>query len=144
MKLDKVRFATLISYISRCAGVTFSVSEIVEIDDIIDMPIPEPEPVRVSADDINMMMELMSNGNRKIDAIKLHRQMTGYALKESKDAVEKYWPITRRIADALGTEETGEALVEVARNAHKAERELASQYNEPASLGDIQNSIFKR
>jgi ribosomal protein L14 len=30
------------------------------------------------------------------------------------------------IQDALGTEESGEALVEVARNAHKAELELAA------------------
>lgn len=35
----------------------------------------------------------------------------------------------KRIQDALGTEETGEALIEVARNAHKAEMELASTYN---------------
>jgi hypothetical protein len=31
------------------------------------------------------------------------------------------------IQDALGTEESGQALVEVARNAHKAEQELAAQ-----------------
>jgi hypothetical protein len=36
------------------------------------------------------------------------------------------------IQDALGTAETGDALVEVARNAHRAERELASQYNDDA------------
>jgi hypothetical protein len=34
-----------------------------------------------------------------------------------------------RIMDALGTDETGEALIEVARNAHRAEMELASHYN---------------
>ncbi len=31
-----------------------------------------------------------------------------------------------RIQSALGTEETGDALVEVARNAHRAEQKLAS------------------
>jgi hypothetical protein len=35
-----------------------------------------------------------------------------------------------RIKDALGTDEDGEALVEVARNAHRAEMELASHYND--------------
>lgn len=35
----------------------------------------------------------------------------------------------KRIQDALGTEETGEALIEVARNAHRCELELASYYN---------------
>lgn len=33
-----------------------------------------------------------------------------------------------RIKAALGTEEAGEALIEVARNAHKAEMQLASVY----------------
>lgn len=37
--------------------------------------------------------------------------------------------IIKRIQDALGTQETGEALIEVASNAHKAEMELASTYN---------------
>lgn len=32
----------------------------------------------------------------------------------------------KRVADALGTEERGDALVEVARNAHAAEQELAA------------------
>lgn len=36
--------------------------------------------------------------------------------------------LIKRIQDALGTEETGEALIEVARNAHRAELELASTY----------------
>jgi hypothetical protein len=37
-----------------------------------------------------------------------------------------YAEFVKSIQDALGTEEEGEALVEVARNAHKAEMELAS------------------
>lgn len=37
--------------------------------------------------------------------------------------------LIKRIQDALGTAETGEALIEVARNAHRAELELASTYN---------------
>ena len=40
-------------------------------------------------------MRLMVAGNQKIEAIKTHRAITGFGLKESKDAVEKYWqPIT--------------------------------------------------
>jgi hypothetical protein len=37
--------------------------------------------------------------------------------------------LIKRIQDALGTAETGEALIEVARNAHKCEMELASMHN---------------
>lgn len=36
--------------------------------------------------------------------------------------------LIQRIKDALGTEENGEALVEVARNAHRAEMELVIIY----------------
>lgn len=91
MKLDKVRFATLIGYISRAAGVTFSVSEIVEIDDIIDIPVPTPETVKCNPEQLHTLMALMHNSTYKIEAIKQHRMMTGYGLKESKDIVEKYW-----------------------------------------------------
>jgi hypothetical protein len=37
--------------------------------------------------------------------------------------------LIKRIKDALGTNEDGEALIEVARNAHKCEIELAFSYN---------------
>ena len=37
--------------------------------------------------------------------------------------------LIKAIQDALGTSENGEALIEVARNAHRAEMELASTYN---------------
>jgi len=56
--------------------------------------------------------------------------------------VEKYWPNTaviNRIKDALGTAEDGLALVEVARNTHRAERELASMTN--AKIGGVENSM---
>lgn len=36
----------------------------------------------------------------------------------------------KRIQDALGTAEEGEALIEVVRNAHKAEQELAIIFKE--------------
>lgn len=40
--------------------------------------------------------------------------------------IRRYRQRLRDIQDALNTNEDGEALVEVARNAHKAEMELAS------------------
>lgn len=50
---------------------------------------------------------------------------------EDKIRYEKlrYENLVKHIQDALGTAETGNALIEVARNAHKAEMELASYYN---------------
>lgn len=35
-------------------------------------------------------------------------------------------PMLEAIRDALGTEETGDGLIEVARNAHRAEQKLAA------------------
>jgi hypothetical protein len=41
-------------------------------------------------------------------------------------AFDRDTKLIKSIQDALGTAETGEALVEVARNAHRAEQELAA------------------
>jgi hypothetical protein len=48
-------------------------------------------------------------------------------LQRTTTAAHQALALIRSIKDALGTEETGEALVEVARNSHKAEMELAAQ-----------------
>jgi ribosomal protein L7/L12 len=144
MKLDKVRFATLIGFISRTAGVTFSISEIVEIDDIIDMPIPEAQKVQADPVELNTLMGLMNEGALKIGAIKSYRTLTGMGLKESKDAVERYWgdspeaKLLARIRQALGTNADGNELVAVAKAAYRNGEELASYHNdEGATLGDI-------
>lgn len=139
MKLDKIRFAQVVAFIGR----QFDTAELSELDNLIDISIPDPVPSYPDASDINNLMKLMADGKEKISAIKLHRKLTGYGLKESKDEVEKYWPnqnwheYFKNIQDALGTAETGADLIVVARNAHRAEQELASQHNEPTTLGDI-------
>jgi len=144
MKMDKIRFAQLVNFLSRHGMYELSLTEMQELDDIVQIDIPAPVNNYPDADDINRLMALMTEGTQKIEAIKLHRKLSGCGLKESKDMVEKYWPNTaviNRIKDALGTAEDGLALVEVARNAHRAERELASMTNAKdsmsASLGDI-------
>lgn len=89
MKLDKIRFATLIGYLSRISGQTFAVDEIVEIDGIIDVPVPEPV---VSPSRIDELLTCMITANEAgfIPAIKAYRSLTGSGLKESKEAIEKY------------------------------------------------------
>jgi hypothetical protein len=44
----------------------------------------------------------------------------------TNEALDKALDLRHRIQSALGTEETGEALIDVARNALKAEMELAA------------------
>ena len=91
MKLDKIKFAKVVSWISRMTnGLEFSEEDLRELDDIVQFDTP-PVPA-MNATDLHVLMALMQEGTRKIEAIKQHRMMTGYGLKESKDAVEKYWP----------------------------------------------------
>ncbi len=91
MKLDKLRFATLIGYLSIIANQTFAVGEISEIDEIIDIAVPEVPAGRADAYQLDKLMALMAQGTQKIEAIKQYRMLTGFGLKESKDAVERYW-----------------------------------------------------
>ncbi len=120
MKLGKHDFAKLIAYIQKIMVTKDNLSsyEIEDIDDMIDFNVPQPDPViiRPSNDDVDKLLMLMQEGTRKIEAIKMHRTITGYGLKESKDAVEKYW---------------------VSKGHYDPTSPVASQ---PATLGDILHS----
>lgn len=90
MKLDKIKFANLISYLSSFNRL--DVDQIERIDDLIDVEVPMPiEHHYPKNDDVDRLMALMAEGTSKTEAIKIHRILTGLGLKESKDAVEKYW-----------------------------------------------------
>lgn len=65
------------------------IEEIIEAEKPRD--VPPAEPPRCDGKLLEQLMFEMQQGLRKIDAIRLHRQLTGYDLKESKDIVEKYW-----------------------------------------------------
>jgi hypothetical protein len=89
MKLDKMTFARVIAH---CVsnGMSSGEYEVTELDNIIDISV-EQERVYPCNAHIDDLMRLMVEGQRKIEAIKVHRAITGFGLKESKDAVEKYW-----------------------------------------------------
>lgn len=91
MKLDKIKFAKLIHYITECGWN----GDVNHVDELIDIDVT---PVEVSgkADPalIDELMRAIHNGE-KISAIKAYRSMTGFGLKEAKDAVEKYWKPAR-------------------------------------------------
>jgi len=91
MKLDKIAFAQVISYISSSVG-SMSSYTIEELDKMIDVVVPLPEPApKASCTDVDILLALMKEGTKKIEAIKAYRTLTGAGLKESKDAVERYW-----------------------------------------------------
>lgn len=87
MKLDKIRFARLISFISHAVG-ELQREDIEEIDCIIDVDVPETS--KASCEAVDELLKQIAL-NERIPAIKAYRNLTGAGLKESKDAVEKYW-----------------------------------------------------
>lgn len=91
MKLDRIKFATLISFITYRAKFTLSQDDITEIDTITEMNV-EPVEVPGKADPakLNELMRAIHAGEM-IAAIKAYRDMTSCSLKEVKDAVEKDW-----------------------------------------------------
>jgi len=99
MKLDKIRFARLISVISRITGYPLPVEDIEAIDHIVTVDMPQPEAVYPMTSEINNLMLHMANGTQKIEAIKTYRTLTGLGLKESTDAVEKYWQPANDMSD---------------------------------------------
>lgn len=91
MKLAKLKFARLIGIITDITARTLSEDEIDAIDHIIDIDVtPIEVPGKADPADLDELMRAIHNGE-KIAAIKAYRTMTGYGLKEAKDAVEKYW-----------------------------------------------------
>jgi ribosomal protein L7/L12 len=91
MKMDRLKFAALISYITalRNDGGTLQDYEIERIDNMTKLPVGEP--VRVPCVEVDNLLRAIKD-NKKIEAIKAYRTLTGAGLKESKDAVEgNYW-----------------------------------------------------
>jgi ribosomal L7/L12-like protein len=93
MKLDKMTFAHVIAH---CVsnGMSAGEYEITVLDRLIDIEVPEQvaEQIYPKNENVERLMMLMVEGTRKIDAIREHRAITGMGLKESKEAVERYWP----------------------------------------------------
>lgn len=89
MKLDRIAFATLLNWMGR-RGLQLDKGDIEDIDNLIDVQAPEAQQKPFNIADLSAMMLAMRNG-QKIEAIKAHRSMTGYGLKDSKDWVEEYW-----------------------------------------------------
>lgn len=87
MKLDKIRFAMLVSWISRRGAVELNAGDCSELDNLIDVPM---DVEFTSVEKVDDLLKSISEG-RKIDAIKAYRALTGSGLKESKDTVEMFW-----------------------------------------------------
>ena len=92
MKLDRIKFAKLVGWLSYRFNIeVHDYDDLATLDQLTEVNV-EPIEVPGKADPamINELMRAIHAGE-KISAIKAYRSLTGYGLKESKDAVEKYW-----------------------------------------------------
>jgi hypothetical protein len=87
--MNKLHFAKLVAFIASQSGQAMDDWVLEQLSQLTTMP-PVASKIVCDVDALYQMMEAMQQG-RKIDAIKAHQALTGYGLKESKDAVEKYW-----------------------------------------------------
>ncbi len=95
MKLDKMTFAKLVAHcISN--GMSAGDYEINELDNIADIIMPNVATDQVNPSRVDDILKAMA-GDRKIEAIKAYRALTGSGLKESKDAIEAYWVTPREV-----------------------------------------------
>lgn len=87
--MNTIKFAELISYLTVVAGHRFDADTISGIEQRIDSfnepSIALAEVIRV---DLVPLFDFIHKG-LKIDAIREHRRLTGFGLKESKDEIER-------------------------------------------------------
>jgi len=92
--MNNVKFAQLISYLSGCTGTIFSSEQIEAIegsiknmDDAKFQPATHDQIVIAAGNQVKEMLYAMHQ-NKKIEAIKACRMLTGFNLKDAKDAIE--------------------------------------------------------
>lgn len=89
MKLDKIKFATLIAYICSSTGRQLDDVDCARIDQLIDIDVSESVQKSMGMEPVLELLAAIRDG-RKIDAIRHWRNMSGDTLVDSKRAVESY------------------------------------------------------
>ena len=89
MKLDRLKFAKLIGFITSQVG-SMTDWVISDLDDMIDVDLPAQKVVGANASDVDELLRQLNAPDGFIPAIKAYRVLTGAGLKESKEAIERY------------------------------------------------------
>jgi ribosomal protein L7/L12 len=89
MKLDKIRFAWLIAFVTK-HGATLSSYEIEDIDGMLEFEVQSQPANKVACGDVDELLRQLNKPDGFIPAIKAYRVLTGAGLKESKEAIERY------------------------------------------------------
>ena len=119
MAINDIKFAHFMSYLGylRGQGGTFATHETSDVHLMIaDMTAEEKKPDYVYNHSLIIEMLAAMKAGRRIDAIRAHRAMSGFGLKESKEFVEMHWmteapkqmPETANLGDIL-KQATGES-----------------------------------
>ena len=82
MKLDKLKFAQVIAYIS--SFYYMDAENIDRLDQLIDIAVPTQPVNTANCSDVDNLMALMVEGTRKIEAIKAYRVLTGAGLRKPR------------------------------------------------------------
>jgi hypothetical protein len=90
MKLDKIKFARLISFLGTLTNRDLDNDEIEWIDRMIDIDIEPVKTDKVPCEAVDELLKQIINPDGFISAIKTYRSLTGAGLKESKEAIERY------------------------------------------------------
>lgn len=89
MKLDKIKFAWLIAFVTK-HGATLGQYEIEDIDNVCTFNAPEAKPNKINASEVDELLREIMSPDGFIPAIKAYRSITGAGLKEAKEAIERY------------------------------------------------------
>lgn len=84
MKMNPIKFAELISFVTQIYGNALSIENIEEINNIIDNGIT-PDPI--NHERLVTLFKFMENGEL-INAVKEYRSITNSSLRDAKEAVE--------------------------------------------------------
>lgn len=90
--MNTIKFAQLVNWLTKFGMHHLDKIEMEELYKCVQ-PDPVSSNVFVSQEVVNELLACMNNANSKIEAIRAYRMLTGATLKDSKDAVEKYWKV---------------------------------------------------
>lgn len=90
-----INHCKLVSYVTSLANRCLDSYEVQEVLKHVDNCIPPQTTAQVvDWHTLSELLKEMACGQKKIECIKLYRQLTGVGLKETKDEIEKYWKST--------------------------------------------------
>lgn len=92
--INDIAFGVLISRITSLVENPLYASTVSDIKDMVKDCVEVPPSGAVSISVLNTLMKSLYNptGGARIEAVKAYRILTGFGLKEAKEAIDAIWP----------------------------------------------------